>query len=66
MGIPDIRFEDHGTIWLIRGKTSAGEEWLAENVQAETFFGGAIVAEHRFVSDIIAGAQAEGLVVDLA
>jgi hypothetical protein len=61
----DIRFENHGSIFLIRGVSDAGQTWLDENVgDDETqHFGDAIVAEPRYVADITCGAVEAGLVV---
>jgi len=35
----DIRFEDHGTIWLVRHKTDAGRAWLHEHVDFQQRLG---------------------------
>jgi hypothetical protein len=65
VSLPDIRIETHGTIALIRGHTPAGEEWLREHVAFEHFFGGAGVAEPRFVNDIIDGASRANLELEI-
>jgi hypothetical protein len=61
----DIKFENHGSIFLIRGISVAGQAWLDENVgDDETlFFGNAVVAEPRYVAAIAQGALDAGLVV---
>jgi len=61
----DIKFENHGSIFLIRGISPAGQAWLDENVgNDETlFFGTAIVVEPRYVAAIARGALDAGLVV---
>jgi hypothetical protein len=63
----DLIFENHGSLFLIRPVSPAGQNWLDENVgDAETLtFGGAIVCEPRYVEAIIRGASAAGLVVSL-
>lgn len=54
----------HGSIYLLGSATPAGDAWLQENIApTASFFGGAIVVEHRFIGDIVAGAQADGLTV---
>jgi hypothetical protein len=60
----DIKFENHGSIFLIRGISLVGQAWLDENVgDDETlFFGNAIVAEPRYVAAIAQGALDAGLV----
>ena len=62
---PDILVENHGSIFLLRPVSSAGQSWLRENVIGEEtqIFGNAIVCEPRFVADIVFGARGEGLVV---
>jgi hypothetical protein len=57
--------ENHGSIWLCRSRTPAGKEWLDERVAFEQFFGGAGVIEWRYVSDIVRGAQDDGLTVEV-
>ena len=61
----DIKFENHGSIFLIRGISLVGQAWVDENVgDDETlFFGNAIVAEPRYVAAIAQGALDAGLVV---
>lgn len=61
----DLLFENHGSIFLIRPVSSAGQVWLDENVGDESTraFGGAIVCEPRYVAAIFHGAQEDGLVV---
>ncbi len=66
MTAPDIRIEDHGSLTLVRGFTPAGTTWLEEHVAFEHFFGGAGVAEPRYVGQIIDGAIGDGLIVGVA
>ncbi len=63
----DIAFEDHGSLVLIRGLSKVGQTWLDNNVgDDETqHFGGAIVAEPRYVEAIAQGAADAGLAVRL-
>jgi hypothetical protein len=62
---PDIAFENHGSIVLIRGLSEAGQAWLDENVgNDETqYFGNAIAAEPRYCQDFALGARRDGLVI---
>jgi len=62
---PDICVENHGSIFLLRPVSSAGQSWLQENVIGEEtqIFGNAVVCEPRYVADIVFGARGEGLVV---
>lgn len=60
----DARIENHGSIVLVRPLTAAADAWLDDNVGdgAQTF-GGAIVVEPRYLYELVAGMQADGLVV---
>lgn len=58
----DVYAQNEGTIFLVFGKTEAGQEWLAHHLDPESMkWGGAYVVEHRFVHDILAGALEAGL-----
>jgi hypothetical protein len=62
----DIIVEDHGSIIVLRGMTDAGYSWIEANVSGDGYqpFGlGARLAEPRYVSPVINGAQDDGLVV---
>lgn len=61
---PDIRVQDHGTLFLLLPASDAGEAWLREHTDGDaTWWGRALVVEPRYVPDIIAGAQTDGLEV---
>jgi hypothetical protein len=62
---PDILVENHGSIFLLRPISSAGQTWLQENVIGEEtqIFGNAVFCEPRYVMDIVLGARGEGIVV---
>lgn len=64
--VPDIKGTNHGSIWLVRGHTPAGEEWLNANVEFLQWFGGAGVVEWRYAGDILHGAQNDGLTVEVS
>jgi hypothetical protein len=61
---PDLSVENHGSIFLLRPTSSAGQSWLQENVIGEEtqLFGNAVVCEPRYFADIVFGARGEGLV----
>jgi hypothetical protein len=61
----DLIFENHGSLFLIRPVSPAGQSWLDENVgDSETqTWGGAIVCEPRYVEAIAHGAIEAGLAV---
>lgn len=62
---PDIRLENHGSIWLMRGKSDAGQQWIDDNVNVLQWFGGAAVVEWRYAGDIARGASEAGLEVEV-
>lgn len=52
------------TIYLVTPLTEAGREWISENVSDDaTWFGGALAVEHRYITDLVAGMQGDGLEV---
>jgi hypothetical protein len=63
MSTPDILFENHGSLFLLRPVSPAGQTWLDEKVgDSETqTWGGAIVCEPRYTEAIWRGAKAAGL-----
>jgi len=61
---PDFFVENHGTVLLLRPLTPAANSWVKENLPEDHLtFAGAVVVEHRYIADIVAGAQADGLEV---
>jgi hypothetical protein len=60
----DLSITDHGSIFLLRGLSEAGQDWIAEHIPADAqCFAGAIAVEHRYIRDIAEGAVADGLTV---
>ncbi len=55
---------DGSSLFLLEARTDAAQDWADAHLpdDAQTF-GLAIVVEHRFISDIVAGIQADGLTV---
>jgi hypothetical protein len=66
MSDTDLYVQNEGSIFLLRPLSDAGRDWIADNVCAESWqmFGDAIAVEHRFIGDIVSGAQHDGLVVE--
>lgn len=61
---PDFEVQNEGSIFLLRPISSAARAWANEHLPADAQgFGFAYVVEHRYIADIVAGIQAEGLVV---
>jgi hypothetical protein len=62
----DISVQNHGSIYLLSGKTEAGREWIAEHIPTDAGrWCGAVVVEHRFIEAIVDGAIGDGLEVVL-
>jgi hypothetical protein len=62
---PDLVFENHLSLFLIRPVSSTGQSWLDENVGDDSTltFGNAVVCEPRYLEAILQGAIAAGLEV---
>ena len=63
---PDFLIENHFSIFLIRPLTEAATVWLELNIEAAGSFQPywpTVVAEHRYIADIIEGIQNDGLAV---
>jgi hypothetical protein len=57
----DAFVENHGTFFLVRPVSSFTREWIRENVSEEsTWFGNALVVEHRYIGDLVAGMKQRG------
>lgn len=61
---PDFEVSGYGSIYILTPLTPAAREWAAEFLpeDAQRWAGGVCV-EHRFIADIIQGAQRDGLSV---
>jgi hypothetical protein len=61
----DVGVNDQGSIFLVRFYSAAANEWLAEHLPEDAqFWHGKLVVEHRFIDNIIAGLQGDGLTVE--
>jgi hypothetical protein len=61
---PDVAVSCHGSIYIFTPLSPAAREWVAEFLpeHAQQWAGGTVV-EHRFIAEIILGAQRDGLSV---
>jgi hypothetical protein len=61
----DLSVEDHGSVVLLRPLTDTARDWIEEHVSREGFHPDwpTLVVEPRYVTDIVCGAQADGLEV---
>jgi hypothetical protein len=61
----DLSVQNHGAIFLLRGQTEAGRDWISEHIPSDAQrWSGAIVIEHRYIDNIVAGAMNDGLEVE--
>ena len=63
---PDFLVENHGTIFLLKPLTSAAVSWVEEHIGQENGYQPhfpTVVVEHRYIADIVAGIQNDGLAV---
>lgn len=61
---PDLKVENHGTIFLVRPVTRAGSQWLADTKPDDAqFFGSAMAVEPRYVEGVVNAAREAGLEV---
>lgn len=62
---PDIRVQCEGTIFLVRGLTPRGTDWINEHLDPDGMtWGRSRVVEHRYITDIVNGALNAGLRVE--
>lgn len=60
----DFTVQNHGSIFLLCPQTEAASTWIEEHIPADAMtLGSAVAVEHRYISDIIEGAQGDGLIV---
>jgi len=60
----DIYVENHGTIFLLQPITDAALAWVEHHLPEDAKrWCEVVVVEHRYISDIVRGAIADGLAV---
>lgn len=61
----DLRIESHGSVALLFAESEAGQAWLDENVQVESWqmYAGGIACEPRMLLPLVEGAVEDGLEV---
>ena len=58
----DLFIEGGGSVYLLRPVSAAGSVWIATHIPFDAqWFGGAVVVEHRYIRDIVAGSLSDGL-----
>lgn len=63
---PDFVVENHGSIFLLKPLTPSATSWVEEHIGQgngyQPYFP-TVVVEHRYIADIVAGIQNDGLAV---
>jgi hypothetical protein len=62
----DFVVENHGSIFLLKPRTPAARSWIEQHIGYSNGYQPyypTVVVEHRYILDIVHGAQADGLVV---
>jgi len=60
----DLLVHGGGRVYLLRPVSQVGEAWTDEHIPPDaTWFGGAVVVEHRYIASIVTGAVSDGLCV---
>jgi hypothetical protein len=61
---PDFKVLGHGSTYILTPLTPAAHDWVSEFLpeDAQRWAGG-VVIEHRYISDVVSGAQRDGLSV---
>jgi hypothetical protein len=60
----DVKFENHGSIWLARPLTEAGLTWVKDNIAGDAqWWARGVVVEPRYVADLVHGMTEDGLEV---
>ncbi len=63
----DITVHHEGSLFILRGTTDIGREWIEEHCEEgdyNPFGAGARLVEHRYIGAIVADAISDGLVVE--
>jgi len=62
----DFVVENHGSIFLLKPLTPSAISWIEDHIGQENGYQPyfpAVVVEHRYIADIVAGIQNDGLAV---
>jgi hypothetical protein len=64
--LADFAVESHGSIFLLKPLTPSAITWVEEHIGQDNGYQPhfpAVVVEHRYIADIVAGIQNDGLAV---
>ncbi len=65
---PDFVLENHSSIFLIKPLTPSAISWIEDHIGQDNGYQPyfpTVVVEHRYIADIVAGIQNDGLAVGL-
>lgn len=51
------------TIYLLTPNSDSAKEWVDDNIAIATYFGNAVVVEHRYIEHLLRGILEDGLSV---
>jgi hypothetical protein len=60
---PDVDVTFDGSLFLFHLRTQAARDWVGDNVLTPSYFGGALVVEHRYAQDLAIAMQSTGMIV---
>lgn len=62
---PDFEVQNHGSIFILTPCTEAADQWVNDHIPEDAPMWGpnGIAVEHRYIADIVAGIQNDGLTV---
>ena len=62
---PDFHVRNEGSIFILSANTGAARSWVEDHIPEDAQRWGrfGVVVEHRFIADIVAGIQGDGLSV---
>lgn len=63
---PDLILACHGSIYLLLPVTASAKDWVDTNIQPDCLrHGRAVAIEPRYITDVVHGAQCDGLSVEV-
>jgi hypothetical protein len=63
----DVTVANGGSLWIFYPQSPAGRRWIEHNTAGEsTWYGGGLVVEHRYGTDLVLGMRDDGLIVSAA
>ena len=63
---PDFELQNHGSIFLLVPQTLSARAWIDDHIGKDNGYQPhypTVVVEHRYIADIVAGIQDDGLAV---